>query len=158
MSALVKTAHVWQLSTVLMNASSSNPKRPASGDVFGCMRARSEGTHSGTTSLAMWSDAAYGGRSAAGKCRLGHEMGITSPTLSGPRPILRWPSKSTRELERSSSGGDVYALSEAAGHVSLLEEFYSPVNDLPLGPVSLDDCESLLDHLENKMARRKIPC
>ena len=79
--------------------------------------------HCGSTSLVGTSDAAYGGLSAERKCRLEYVIGLMLPTLSGRRRILQRPSKISRKLVKSQLGGDVYALSDLVGHLSLLGEF-----------------------------------
>ena len=75
---------------------------------------------SGSMSLGGWSDAAYGGQSTGGECRLGYVIGLASSTLSGPRYISQWTSKFNRKLEGSSPGSEVRALSEMVGHISML--------------------------------------
>ena len=61
-----------------------------------------------------------------------------------------WSSKFTRKFVKRSLGGEVYAYSEMADHVSLLREFYAHFLDLPLGLVGSEDCERPFTHLKNK--------
>ena len=80
--------------------------------------------HGGATTLVGWSEAAYGGQSSCGKCRLGYVTGLMSSILSRPRRIIQGASKFTRKLMKSSLGGEVYAFSEMLGHMSVLRKFY----------------------------------
>ena len=73
--------------------------------------------------LAGRSGAAYGDQSSLGKCRLGYAIGLMSSTLSGPSHIIQRTSKFTREMVKSSLGGEVYAFSEMLGHMSMLRDF-----------------------------------
>ena len=68
--------------------------------------------HSKTLSLAGRADTPYSDQSAKDKCRLGYVDRLTGSSLRGPRHILRWASKFTRKLVRSSPRGEVYAFSE----------------------------------------------
>ena len=69
-------------------------------------------------------------------------IGLTSSTPTGPCHVLRWTSKFTLRLATSSLDGEVYALSEIVGHMSLLREFYGPFGGLGPGMMGLEDCES----------------
>ena len=73
--------------------------------------------------LAGWSDAAYGGQSTEGICRLGYTIGLMSSTLKGACRILPRTSKFTRKMVKSSLGGEIYALSEMVDHMLLLKDF-----------------------------------
>ena len=84
---LIKTIKLWQPRTVLKYESSSNPLFPPTGDSLGRFRARGERLHKGTLTLAGWSDAAYGGLSEEGRCRLGYIIGLMSSSLS-PAPVM----------------------------------------------------------------------
>ena len=106
--------------------------------------------HRGTLSPVGWSDAAYNDLSQSGKCRLGYLTGITSSSLSGPCYVLRWTSKFTRKLVKSSLGGEAYAFSEMIDHMALLREFYAPFSRISPGMVGMEDCESLFTHLKNR--------
>ena len=82
--------------------------------------------HCGTMSPVRRSDAANGGKSAGGICRLDYGIGLTLSTLNRPCHVLQWASKSTSALVKSDLGGEVYALSEMVGHMSLKREFRKP--------------------------------
>ena len=123
---------------------------PPNGDALGRFRARGERLHKGTLTLVGWSDAAYGKLSEDGRCRLGYIIGLMSSSLSGPCHVLRWTSKFTRKLVRSSLGGEAYAFSEMVDHMALIREFYTPFVGLSPGMVGLEDCESLFSHLRTK--------
>ena len=97
--------------------------------------------------LMVWSDAAYGGQSSLGKCRLGYVIGLMSPNLCGP---CHRTSEFTRKLVKSSLGGEVYAFSEMLDHMSMLSEFYGHFAASFSGMVGLEDCESLFTHLKKK--------
>ena len=85
-----------------------------------------------------------------GKRRLGYVIGLVSPTLRGPRHINQWTSEFARMLVKSSSGGEVYALSEMAGHMSMLQEFYAHFTGLPPGKVGLEDGDSSFARLKHE--------
>ena len=104
---LIKTIKLWQPRTVLKYESSSNPLFPPTGDSLGRFRARGERLHKGTLTLAGWSDAAYGGLSEEGRCRLGYIIGLMSSSLSlsGPCHVLQWTSKFTRKFVTGSLVG-----------------------------------------------------
>ena len=65
---------------------------------------------------------------------------MTSASLTGPRRILQRPSKFTRELVRSSLGGEVHALSEMVDQMAPKRDFYEPFQVLVRGMVGLEDC------------------
>ena len=104
----------------------------------------------GSLTLVGWSDAAYGGLSEGGRCRLGYVVGLMSSSLSGPCHILQWTSKITRKLVKSSLGGEVYAFSEMIDHMALIRDFFAPFVGLSPGMVGMEDRESLFSHLRNK--------
>ena len=107
--------------------------------------------------LVGWSDAAYGGQSSLGDCRLGYVIGLTSSNLCGPRHLIQWTSKFTRKLVRSSLGGEVYAFSEMLDHTSTIREFYRHCTELYPGIAGMEDCESLFTHLKkNKLVAEKF--
>ena len=47
-------------------------------------------------------------------------------------------------------GGEVCAVGEMVGHMSLLRDLHGPFGGLNLGKVELEDCESLFTHLQTK--------
>ena len=100
--------------------------------------------------FAGWSDAAFGYQSAEDKCRLDYVIGLMSSTFGGSRHMRRRAPKSTRKLVESSLGGEVYALSEMADHMLLLEDFRGPFGRVNPGEVGLGNCESLFTHLKTK--------
>ena len=55
---------------------------------------------------------------------MGYVIGLMSSTLTGPRHVLQWSSKFTRKPVGSSLGGELYALSAMADHMSLLRHYY----------------------------------
>ena len=114
------------------------------------MRQRNEESHSGTATLAGWSDAAYGDQSTSGKRRLGYVIALISSTLRGQCRIIQWASKFTRKLAEGSLGGEVYAFSEMSDHMSMLREFDKHFLDMSPGKVGFEDCESLFTQLANK--------
>ena len=89
-NALINNVKIDQPRAVLKYASSSLPLFPAGPDRKGRPRSNGERLHSGTLSLAGWSDAAYGNLSQNGQCRLGYFIGIMSSSLSGPCHVLQW--------------------------------------------------------------------
>ena len=103
---LMGTVKAWQTRAILQFASSSFPLFRPGPDTKGRHRARGGGLHGGTLTLAGWSDAAYGDLSQNGKRRLGYLIGITSSSLAVPCHVLRWASKFTRKLAKSSLGGE----------------------------------------------------
>ena len=107
------------------------------------MRPRKEGIDRGAMTLVGCWDAAYGGQSGLGNCRLGYVLGLISSTLSGPCHIAQWASKSTRKLVRSSRGDEVYAISEMLGHMSMLRGFFGHFSDLFPGMVDFEDCDNI---------------
>ena len=94
------------------------------------MRVRQEWIHCGALLIAGRSDAASGDQSAGGKCRVDYVVGLIPSTSDEPRHILRWASKFTGELVRSSLGGEVYALTGTIDHASPLQEFCELFVDL----------------------------
>ena len=83
-----------------------------------------------TTTLAGWSEDAYGNQSAVRKCRLGYVSGLmpcTALEISGPRHVPRRPSKFTREMVESGLGGELYAIGEVVDHASLPRGFRGPL-------------------------------
>ena len=157
---LVRVVKEWQQATVLRYASSSHPwQTPGRGDrAKQDLRNRGEKVHGGAMSSAGWSDAAYGSQSTGGKCRLGYVIGLMSSTLEGPCHNLRWPSKFTQELVKSSLGGEVYAFSEMVAHMILLKDFYGPSQSMNPGSGGLGDCESLFAHPRTqKMIAEEYP-
>ena len=96
------------------------------------------------------SDAAYGDQSAAGKCRLGTVIGLTSLTLNVPCQITQWASKITRKSVETGLEGYVYAFSEKGGRMSLLREFYDPYANTSPGMIGFGHCGSLFIHLEQE--------
>ena len=125
---LVRVAKDWQQATVLKYASSCHLWITLGwGDsVQRGLRKRGERVHRGTTAPAGWPHAAYGYQSTEGKCRLGYVVGLMSSTLKGPCHISQPTSKFTREMAKSSLGGDVFAPSEMADHMLSLKDFLAP--------------------------------
>ena len=102
--------------------------------------------------LAGWSDAALGNRNSEGRRKLGYSthrpnssqpfaIGLVPSTLRGPFHPLQWTSKFTRDLAKSSPGGEVYTLGGMADRVAQLREFYAPLVGMSPGMVGLEDCE-----------------
>ena len=116
---LTRVAKAWQQATVLKYASPSHPwKILGRGDrARQDLRNRGEKVHSGSRPLVGLSDAASGGHSTEGRCRLGCAIGLTSSTLRGPCHILQRTSKCNRNLVKSSPGGEVCTLSEKLDHM-----------------------------------------
>ena len=54
------------------------------------IRRRWEKLHGNFMTIAVGSDAAYGGQSRSGKCRLGYVIGLMSPNLRVPCHIIQW--------------------------------------------------------------------
>ena len=81
---------------------------------------------------------------------MGYDSGLTFSPMTGPPHVLRRASKFTRRLVESSRGGDVYALSETADHMSLLRDFVAPLGGLNPVMMGLEKCESLLAHVNTK--------
>ena len=81
-------------------------------------------------SLVGRSDAAFGDKSAGGKCVLGYVIGLMSSSLPGPRHVLRLASKLTRRLVRSSLRGGVFALSGMGDRAALIRGFHEPFEGL----------------------------
>ena len=61
-------------------------------------------------------------------------------------------SKFTRKSAQSGHGGEAYASTEMVHHASLIRERYTPLADLSLGVIGLEDCESLPNHVKKKRA------
>ena len=104
---LAKTAMAWQQTAILAYPSTSRPSRLAEGGEDGEMRRRGEEIRDETMTLVEWPGAASGDRSATGKRRLGYSIGLMSSTLRRPRHIIQWTSEYTRQLVKSSLGGEV---------------------------------------------------
>ena len=100
--------------------------------------------------IAVWPDAAYGGQSRSGKCRLGYFIGLMSPNLRVPCHIIQWTLKFARKLVRSGLGGEVFAFSEMLGDMSMFRDFFGYVVGLFPGTAGLEDCESLFTYLKKK--------
>ena len=152
-------AKYWQQATALKSASPSHPwKALGWGDkVKVALRKRGGRVHGGSMTLVGWPDAAYGGQWAEGTCRLGYVIGLMSSTLKGPCRISRRQFKFVRKMVGISLGGEVYALSEMAGHMLLLKDFRGPSAGLNPGVAGLEDCGSLGTHLKTKkVATEKI--
>ena len=152
-NGLVRAAKAWQKAKVLRYASSSHPWKSLGRNdkLQGALQKRGEQVHGGSMTMVGWSDAAYGDQSTEGKCRLGYVIGLASSTLKGPCHILQWTSKFTRQMVKSSLGGEVYAPSEMVDHMLPLKEFYGPFGGKNRGVVGfLEDYESLFTHLETK--------
>ena len=64
--------------------------------------------------------------------------------------MLQWTSKFTEKMAQSSLGGEVYALSEMANHMSLPKAINGPFEAANPGAVGLKDCGSLCTHLAIK--------
>ena len=153
---LVKTVHVWRQTKELKNSPSSDAGKLEHGKEDGKMRQRSDKIHGGATTIAGWSDAAYGDQLAAAERRLGYVIGLMSPTLSGSRHIIQWMSKFTRGLVKSSLGGEVYAFSEMVDHVSMHREVYAHFIGLSPGVAGLEVCDSLFARLKKEDYRRDV--
>ena len=105
-----------------------------------------------TTTLAGWSEDAYGNQSAVRKCRLGYVSGLmpcTALEISGPRHVPRRPSKFTREMVESGLGGELYAIGEVVDHASLPRGFR--------GPVAAPLREPLHPHVDEADHRGEVP-
>ena len=73
---------------------------------------------------AGWEDVASDNQTkGGGRDRLRNVIGLASSTLRGPRHLLQWTSKFTRKLEKSSFGGEAYALCEMIDFDALTGEF-----------------------------------
>ena len=83
--------------------------------------------HFGTLSQAGRPDAAYKKSLTEGRCRWGYVIGLTPPSLSGPRHIMQWASKFTRKLVESYLGGEAYAFGEMEDHMACPREFPPPL-------------------------------
>ena len=83
-----------------------------------------------------------------GKCQLGYVIGLTSSSLTGPRHVLQSTSRFIRKVAMSSAGGSVYALCEMVGLMSLLRDFFAPLEGLEPGTAGLEDCGSLFTLLK----------
>ena len=68
----------------------------------------------------------------------------------GPCHILQLARKFNRKPVKSSLGGAGYARSEMADQMSLLRDFYAPLEALGQGMLGLQDCESLCTHPTTK--------
>ena len=146
----MKTVKLWRKAAVSKYGSPAQQGKPGHGKENAQMRRRTETIHGGTMTVAGWSDAAYGGQSTLGKCRLRYVIGLMSSTLRGPCHIIQWASKFARKLVEGSLGGDVYALREMLDHTSMLREFYALFSDMSPGMMGFGDCEILLTHLKTK--------
>ena len=153
---LAKTDNVRRQATVTKHLPPSHAGRPERGMEDGKMRQRRERIRGGTMTIVGWSDAAHGDQSAMGKRRLGYVFGLMSSTLRGRRRIFQWTSKFTCKLVTSSLGGEVYAFSEMAGHMSMIREFRAHFLDLSPGMAALEDCEGLFTCLAITNYRREV--
>ena len=54
----------------------------------------------------------------------------------------------SRNLGKSSLGGEVHALGDKVHHTSFFRDFYGPLEGLNPGVLGLEDCESLSTHLK----------
>ena len=99
-------AREWQRATALKYASPPRPSRTLGrGDqIREGLRNRGEKVHSGSVSLAGWSDAAFGGQPTEGEFRSGCFIGLMASSFSSPRHISQWTSEFTRKLAKSSLG------------------------------------------------------
>ena len=151
-SAPVRVVKEWQHATVLLYAPSSRPRKTPgrSGREKEDVCNRGGKLQSGSMSLIGWSDAAYEDQSTEGKWRLGHMVGLTSSTLSGPCHLLQWTSEFTRKLEKTGFGGEVYALSEITDHTLLSRDCYRPPAGLDPGMAGLGACEIPFTHSKIK--------
>ena len=122
----------------------------ARGNIRDRTRARGEQIHCETITCAGLLDAAHGNQSAEGECRLGYVIGITSSTVNGPRHILQWPSKFTRNLAKGSLGGEVNPCSETIDRAPPLREFHAPVADSSPGAIRMEDCGSPFTDLKKQ--------
>ena len=102
---LVQVVKKWQQATVLKYASPAHPwKTLGRGNrVEKDPRKRGKRAHRGSMSTgAAYGDAAYGGQSPAGKCRLGRVIGLMPPTSEGPCHIFRrkaaWAARYTHSV------------------------------------------------------------
>ena len=128
---LVRAAKDWQRAAVLKYASPSHPwKTLGSGGRFeGVLRKRGERVHGGSMTIVGGSGAAYGDQWAEGKCRAGYVIGLFS------RRILQWASKFTREMKRSSLGGDFFSLGEMVDHAPSFGDLFRPFEGMSSGVV-----------------------
>ena len=126
---LVRMVKNWQQAAAFKYASPSHPWEALGWghEANWPLRGRGARVHGGSTTLFGWSNAAYGGRSTEGTCRLGFLIGMMSPTLKGQRHISQRSSKFSRKIVKSSLGGEVYALSGMADHMLLLGGFWGPL-------------------------------
>ena len=149
---LVRAVKNCRQSAVLKYTSSSHPwKTPGGGgNTEDQLRNRGEEAHCGSMPWVACLDATYGDQLAEGKRQFGYVVGLMPLTLTGPRPVSQWPSKFTRRLVRSRSGGEVYALSEMVDHMTLPRDFYGPCGGLDPGMVGLEDCGSPCSRLKTK--------
>ena len=115
---------------------------------------RGEKMHCGSMSLVGWSDAANGGQSTDGKCRLGRVIGLMPSSSAGPSHVLRRTSKFNRKLVDSTLGGEVYALSEMVDPTSSWRDSYGPFEGLSPGIAGLEDCGSLFTNLKRIFFQR----
>ena len=149
---LVKTAKDRTQATVLKYAPAPHPLIQARGDFDGRMRARGEkcvvvqwllrdGLMRRMVTSILRADAG-----------VALQVGLLSPTNSGPCRIPQRASVFTRKLVRIISGGEVSALSEKIDRVACLRDFYAPFTGASPGMFGLEDCESLFSHLRNSKA------
>ena len=140
------------MATAPMYVSSPRPRKTvgSGGKAKGELCNRGGKMHFGWMFLVGWSDAAYGGQSTEGKCRLGYVVGLTSSSLKGPRRVFQRTSKCPREKVKSSIGIEVYALSEMVDHMPLSKDFCGPFWGMGPGLGALEDCGSLFSHFKTK--------
>ena len=96
------------------------------------------------------SDALYGNQTKEGWLPLGYVIGLVSPTLRGPRRVIRGSSEFARKLAGSNLGGEALASGATEAHMALLRELVSPIAELPPSMAGSEDCQSLVAHLRNK--------
>ena len=81
---------------------------------------------------------------------MGHVVGLTSLSLTGPRHVSQRAPKFARKLVTCRLRGEVFALSEMLGHMSLSGGFYAPFEGVDPGMAGLEDCGGLLTFLKTK--------
>ena len=73
-----------------------------------------------------------------------------SLALGRPRRILQGAPKYTRDLAKSSSGGDVFAFGDMIDRTSLLRAFCPPLTDGSPGMIGFEDCGGPFTHLRSE--------
>ena len=149
----------WQLATELKYASPPHPwKAPAWRDKVGKgLRQGGERVHCGATFLVGCSDAAYVGPVDGRKVPTGICDRVGVVDFGGPMPYSATDIQIHWKIAVGGLGGEVYALSEMAGHMLLLEDFFGPLGGMVPGVAGLEDWESLRTRLKKEDDRREFP-